>query len=562
MAKQYKKHMLGNYIYLKWENYKRAGTRNNWTRGENAEPLENNFNINIFKAHKVNILQSIQQLKVPNIKNLEQAYNDSLQKRLKQMEKIAATDTDSLEGMMEILISLLGKRYATQASTYAKQIKWDPIHDRPVIIGGITDLNLDTFPPPPPYTLHAQRGRGQCSPRIAFCIAMQKYILSVNNNQKNEDWNLLNRIIMDLESMRDSYRKIHNIISKEARAYELTNKQAKVFDNILNKIRGRYVSVAELNQKLWAAWAEFTGNILLSDLDYITWKEIYNAMQVGAKRTTASQGKTNTVSVKLDTAATEKYVKTKYKEALQKMSEQEQKQFVSKQIGILANFQALGSSVQNKRDIQATLLGQEYGISMKNTNLLAQAPIDIDEELSDHQIPHVSLQSSSLALYLMGIEEQQEALGTHYLNILAANAGDEDSVYKKMRTEANQALSLYILYSALTGEGQLRQQAKTNLFAIYDKAAKNGKHRVKLYDMADLILTIHGNKTVLEQSLLPSIDAINLDNVKIYVKKGESNNKAVAERVTRILLEARTTNIEARVTNQILQNIYINRYKT
>lgn len=562
MAKQYQKHMLGNYIYLQWENYQRAGTRNNWTRGENAEPLENNFNINIFKAHKVNTLQAIQQLKVPNIKALEQAYNDSLQKRLDQMQKIANMDSDSLEGMMEILISLLGKRYATKAAVYAKQIQWDSIHDRPVIIGGITDLNLDTFPAPPPYTPHVKAGRGQCAPRIAFCVEMQKYILSVNNNEKNSDWDFLNRLARDLENMQSSYRKIHNIISKETRAYELTNKQAKLFDSLLNKIRGRYISIAELNQKLWAAWAEFTGNILIKDLDYITWKEIYNAMQIGAKHTKALQGRENIVSVKLDTSTIEKYVKAKYHEALSKMTEQKQQRFVNKQVQILANFQTLGSSVQNKRDIQATLLGQEYGISMKNTNLLVQAPIDIDEELQDHQIPHVSLQDSSLALYLMGIEEQQEALGTHYLNILAANADNGNGIYTKMRAEANQALSLYILYSALTGEGQLRQQAKTNLFAIYDKAAKNGKHRVKLYDMADLILNIYNNEAILKQSLLPSIDSINLDNTKIYVAKGESNNKAVAERVTRILLEARTINIEARVTNQVLQSIYINRYKT
>jgi hypothetical protein len=52
----------------------------------------------------------------------------------------------------------------------------------------------------------------------------------------------------------------------------------------------------------------------------------------------------------------------------------------------------------------------------------------------------------------------------------------------------------------------------------------------------------------------------NLDNTKIYAPKGESNNKAVAERITRILLEAKTTNIEARITNQVLQNIYSHRY--
>jgi hypothetical protein len=81
---------------------------------------------------------------------------------------------------------------------------------------------------------------------------------------------------------------VHNLINSEVRAYELTSKQAKLFDSLLNKVRGRYVSTVELNQKLWAAWAEFTGNVLVKNLDYITWKEIYNAMKVGEKRTVSS----------------------------------------------------------------------------------------------------------------------------------------------------------------------------------------------------------------------------------------------------------------------------------
>lgn len=553
------KNILGNYVYLNWANYERAGTRNIWTKEQPSRPVISNFNEKIFFMHKANILNTVRSFKISNIRQLEDAYNTSLQKRNDQMRQIFQTDTESFKGIMDLLISTLGKRYALKINELLPLVTWDGDRERPVIIGKINDLNLDQIPAPPSigFGVSSHGKRGQCRPRIKWCDDMKKYIESINQGNPNEDSKQLDQIQEDLQNIQTSYRALKNIINKNAIAYELTNEQALGIDKQLNNIRAGYIDVQQLNTVLAAAWAEFTGNILEQDLNLITWREMYQAVSVGKQTTQSSSEKENTVSIKINDKAAVSYFEKKYREAQKLSGNLNSKQIkqIAKQAKINANFKTLGSSVSNKRDIEVTLRGEKYGISMKNTNLLA--PIDIDAELSEHQIPHVALQTSSLALYLMAIEANDEALGTHYLNILATHS-DIDSKYKDMRKQANKSLTLYILYSTLTGEGQLRSQSKVNIFAIYDKAKRNGEYRVKFYDIASLILNIAQMEDFEKMNFLyPKIPDIKLNND--YEEALDDKVNGVAVRRAKVLLEARTANIAAYLTNDFLQNIYKNR---
>lgn len=545
------KNVLGNYVYLNWENYKQAGTWNYWT--VDGESIASNFRPDRFSQHEKNVRALIAKLAVPNLAALEQDYNTSLQNRNETMKNLFLTDVESFQGIIDILIRSLGRSYAAKAQQYVNNTTWDSTHDRPVVNLRNIALKTENFPAPPRLTVKAEVQRGQCAPRILFCQQMKEYIKNLVDGtqdeiQKNPDIIMLNEIETQLQDISQEYRKIKNIVSAEAKAFELSKQEAAAITNRLEAIRAGYLDIKKLNELLWAAWAEFTGNALEVDLEKITWREIASALDIGKLRTQASAAKEKVTTVTLNTDYAKQWCEQHFRAAKKKSEELSNKETkaLARYSRAMMNFQTLGSSVSNKRDIEVTLAGQKYGISMKNTNLLASA--NVSEELADMQIPSVELQTSSLALYLAALEAETGALGTHYMNIFATH-NDTDGIYDKMRADANRSFSLYVLYSAITGEGQLRQQPKVHIFAIYDKAAKNGKHRVKFYDMADLILRVTDHSSS-HSFLNPKIETLTLNN---------DAEEKVSYRITKLLLEARNQTIEAHIENRLLQSIYANR---
>ena len=86
-------------------------------------------------------------------------------------------------------------------------------------------------------------------------------------------------------------------------------------------------------------------------------------------------------------------------------------------------------------------------------------------------------------------------MGNHYLNVFSTHSGIKNNArLYTMREDATKSLKLYILYSALTGKGQLRdEKGAADILAIFDKASnadKTGFRRIRLYDMSDLIIKI------------------------------------------------------------------------
>jgi hypothetical protein len=66
-----------------------------------------------------------------------------------------------------------------------------------------------------------------------------------------------------------------------------------------------------------------------------------------------------------------------------------------------------------------------------------------------------------------------------------------------LRADANKSLRLYIAYSALTGEGQLRKTGFANVFAVQDKQKAKGTpfNRVKFYDIPTLVNTLSNGES-------------------------------------------------------------------
>jgi hypothetical protein len=126
-----------------------------------------------------------------------------------------------------------------------------------------------------------------------------------------------------------------------------------------------------------------------------------------------------------------------------------------------------------------------------------------------------------------------------------------------MRKEADRALSLYILYSALTGSGQLRKQQNNkfaNILAIYEKGSTaKGAPRVKFFDMWDIVNKADMFKT--GAVLKPEISSINLNN-DLVSNSGVLSRKDANTRISKLLVEARNKNISAALSKHFLNSIY------
>ena len=178
----------------------------------------------------------------------------------------------------------------------------------------------------------------------------------------------------------------------------------------------------------------------------------------------------------------------------------------------------------------------------------------------------VSLQSSNLAFWLAALETETPTLGNHYLQVLSAQRGFENGKHsaeiQRMRKQANEALTLYILWASATGRGQGRggESQFADILAVYDKAKSNGKEfrRIKLFSIRDLLKKLCENSDYLSNSynyviMKPSLVDGNIIIDNDYVGDYETPDYNVAnKRITQMLAHARSINISAALTKLFL----------
>lgn len=207
-------------------------------------------------------------------------------------------------------------------------------------------------------------------------------------------------------------------------------------------------------------------------------------------------------------------------------------------------------SVDNKADIVYEFGNKKNNISMKkNVNLHSKEIVN-----EDFGFPEISLQDSSLLLFLAGMQEP-DGIAEHVLNVLAKH-DDKNNEYNTVRQQANRTLLLIMLYQALTGEMQNRVGGiNANIFAIKDQTGK-----VKFFDMGQIIEDVFNGDVFSVISSSPDIRKLELKNDKepIIFEKGKSTKQlrweAAKRRSQKVFFEARLQNIKIGIAKSYFYN--------
>lgn len=309
----------------------------------------------------------------------------------------------------------------------------------------------------------------------------------------------------------------------------------------LNEIYSFFSTKTMINKILTYRMAELLGNLAAEKANQLSVEALHKVIKDMLKTGTTG----GSTTVKIDFIPETFYGfdnRTLQGNALQKIK-------ITSKNGIETikpTFRSVGGDVQQKADIEF----EGNYISMKATSLK-----NLEYLPSFSEIPSITLQNSSLMLYLMGAQANWKDMGTHYLNILSKHT-DTDGIYFNMRKQAERSLELYILYSALTGEGQLRKGKMANIFAVYETKSSIGKKepRVKFFNTWDIINTIdkaNGNGALFS----PSISSLSFENTWIG-HPGAALITNANTRISKILVEARNTQIKASISKQFLNNLY------
>ncbi len=565
---------FGDYIHLHWQNYYNHGTYRN-------KEKKTNYSSQLFNKHYENLKATIASSSIlpEERKRIAAEYN---KRNTEAWQFFAALDKTNIidRGVLTFLLQQINKTWTSQfVNQIIDGLKWDD--------------NKKTFIfSPPPSIRKSYATKSASWPALTldtnagfhYFYTIKNYItntaikyldtLEAENGATDttiEDKQELTKLINELKihedilknwnlSEQQLYLLIKSKIATKDQQIFLKNILKKYFENIVmpqvNNIREKYISAEEVNRQIQAAIAEICGNIVATTSVDIAEEEIYKmlkeALSIG--KTGSDKDSTITVDGKNIMSLNAKTV-LRNDQALK----------VTKLSGKAKNgslryaFTDLGQTRQQKRDIELTIEEQTYGISMKNTNF-TNALSQYDAKKQGLHASTISLQNSSLMLYLMGIEATNPTWGTHYLNALVQHEDLNNIV--KVQEQALRNLKLYILYSALTGKGQLRdKKGAAQILAIYDKA-KNAKGgvRVRLYDMSDILLAIEKTQFKEGVKFSPSIDKTFLIDNK-YVSEIE-NRQPVDVRLTQVLIDARNKNISASLyTSWLRDNSAIQYFK-
>lgn len=203
---------------------------------------------------------------------------------------------------------------------------------------------------------------------------------------------------------------------------------------------------------------------------------------------------------------------------------------------------------------------EKVNLSIKNYDLTSDLAANNISDLS------ITLQGKSrLLLYLEGAESIHRKFTIHMLNLLSDHEehpqNDQSANLQNLRGEAIKVLKSQLLYSALTGDAQMKAGLQANVFAVYDKGATEpNARRIKLFDMGSIITECLMNTNAISTRELDRFSSSN------PMFKNETENKeavgsaaieaAAKLRVTKIMHEARSQAITVGVSKQLLNNIY------
>ena len=543
---------IGNYVHLHLENYYKYGTKQ-----EGAQVTD--FNATLFETHHRQLRALIEKQKTPNLDKIAEEYNkknEAAWKMFAALDKKRPEDTNILHHLLHQINSLWTDDFI---DIIISGLSWSSAHDTFIFKPpkNFKSQYTDTAISGLPALRLAKADFHYIKTLINYIDKFLKYLEPMDGEAAAADRKYLNQKKEDLKEVQKVMEGVTNVQRKEGKIKAVLGKKQVFINNVffeaqqkeLNQRREKYVGAAEINKQIQSAMAEIFGNIVAQDatdigIDAVK-KAINEALSIGRKGSEAiNVSKRNFINLSAE-AIEENYIEaTKYIAS---------KEGSNGKFGY--RFAELGTSRAQKRDVELTIEDKTYGISVKNTQF-AKAFAKSQNQLLPPSTIH--LQNSSLLLFLTGMEKDPSSaglanLGTHYLNALSTHTEGFDA---NIQQDALNSLKLYILYSSLTGQGQLRNSAgSASILAIYDKASSKNTpiERIKLFDMSEILLILDNLNFEQGVQFIPAINSrFLLPNKKVESNKGVG--AAVQKRLTNILLAARSCNISTSLYTAFLRD--------
>lgn len=545
---------IGDYIHLHLENYYNHGTKRKSTG-------TSDFNANIFESHHRHLRTLIEKQQIPNLDAIAEQYNkqnEAAWKMFQQIDKQKTEDTQILHHLLHEINALWTDEFI---DVIISGLSWSEAHNTFVFTPpkNFTSKYKDTAIKGLPALRLANADFHYVQTLINYIDKFLEYLKPMDSTAAAQDRiylekkkNNLKNVQSAMQGVSQASRKIGAItVNFEGNNTQINNAFFEAQQKELNQRREKYVGAAEINKQIQSAMAEIFGNIVAQDVSKVSAQTIKDFIsqaitigRVGSESIKVS--KKNFVNLSVDAIEdnfieNEKYIVSKEGKSGKYFSYQ---------------FSELGTSRAQKRDVVLTIEDKDYGISVKNTQFANAFAKSQDSSVTPSTI---HLQNSSLLLFLTGMQKDPSSnglsnLATHYLNALTEHPEGFDA---NIQQDALNTLKLYLLYSSLTGKGQLRDDKNSaSILAIYDKASSKNQEiqRIKLFDMSKILLVLDNLDFELGVKYSPSIDStFLLPNKKEESDKGRG--AAVQKRLTNVLMSARKRNVAVSLYTAFLKNI-------
>lgn len=542
---------LGQYVHLTWANYKKAGTFE--FQAHNPQQRNNFKGDKIFKQHRQIILSQAGQLKEANLKALETKYNlyhQNSWNKLKGLVTKAKKDKTSQEyRILTLILKAVNNQWALSTTHI----------DR--IISSLSPGQGNTLK----YTggaLQNQQYSRKVIARVQWEKGKKNYIgpLWQKTEQiKTQIQNLETETGSPMIDQRNTLMKIQDTLKSMASTITLDSNQevtkisgvipapmddaAPQVVDMINGLIDEFSTIAEINFQLRYQIPEILGQIGAQFAPLKAEEFALNKLETylqDFKRTgstlTAKLEKTPNVFKNFNPKVLDDAIRVRGKETYGECK---------------WNVNAIGEGRAGKVDVN--FWGK--GISLKTTDMGLK---DFSTMTSGYTNSIALQSSSSLLLYLLGIEEMHDTWGTHYMNALVQHEDEQSSELIALKNVALNTLKLHLLYSALTGAHQLRMGQQADVFAIYDTARAGDFPRIRFYDMGDIVLSLDKNPHAI--ILEPSLESIasNLLNEREPTSEDKPTPRKAAEwRISKLLVQLRNHVVKVSIAKDYLQKLYM-----
>ena len=531
---------LGNYIHNSFEGYKEKGT---FTTSQRSS----NYNSSIFSNFKNKVLARVDSVPTIDIETIEKNFNKARNEKITAINALAKNDPSYILLIQKTLEAAnLDQKF--DAATVAKYLEVDATTQTLKLVnpasGGISPLKK-------------LRGKdfSYLSTILSRCAQGFRIINTI------QDPNLKASIHNKLQILTNQLTKLKNPATREAAIVDGLNITIKHTDKdvkipsapageILKKIESiiEAASVASVISSIQGGFEEVLGAIIGPNLQQFAETQAINTLQqaLAAIANQSSQGlskSTMGLSIVPKMELNQKYLQSQQKN---------HKYIVNTGSGDLTI--ELDYATQDKADFSLTYDGQDFGVSAKAYDLSREWD-DKDKTPSG-----VSLQTgTNLLAYLLAVDRFETNMGNHFLNIFSVNNTNNDMGYVYLKNNARDALQIFLLYTALSGD-LLKSQNNAQIFYVYNKSKKlpSGASRVHFFNIADIVKDIakeNYEKQLEMINITPTLDTLKIANTYIMETSSMSMKEAISTRITKVLLDARGIKYKIKLNNSYLNSI-------